>query len=87
MKISLDDEEIVPEIYSLHLSELASLIYFLNDYTDKLKEAKCAKEEIKEVERIKEKLNDMWKLHVRIEWNIRRDFYVNYINTLFEICN
>lgn len=67
MKISLDDEEIVPEIYSLYLSELASLIYFLNDYTDKLKEAKCTKEEIKEVERIKEKLNDMWKLHVRIK--------------------
>lgn len=67
MKISLDDEEIVPEIYSLHLSELASLIYFLNDYIDRLKEAECAKEEIKEVERIKEKLNDMWKLHVRIE--------------------
>ena len=67
MKISLDDEEIVPEIYSLHLSELASLIYFLNDYIDRLKEAECAKDEIKEVERIKEKLNDMWKLHVRIE--------------------
>ena len=67
MKISLDDEEIVPEIYSLHLSELATLIYFLNDYIDRLKEAECAKEEIKEVERIKEKLNDMWKLHVRIE--------------------
>ena len=67
MKISLDDEEIVPEIYSLHLSELASLIYFLNDYIDKLKEAECAKEEIKEVERIKEKLDDMLKLHVRIE--------------------
>ena len=67
MRISLDDEEIVPEIYSLHLSELASLIYFLNDYIDKLKEAECAKEEIKEVERIKEKLDDMWKLHVRIE--------------------
>ena len=67
MKISLDDEEIVPEIYSLHLSELASLIYFLNDYIDRLKEAECAKEEIKEVERIKEKLDDMLKLHVRIE--------------------
>ena len=67
MKISLDDEEIVPEIHSLYLSELASLIYFLNDYIDKLKEAKCTKDEIKEVERIKEKLNDMWKLHVRIE--------------------
>ena len=67
MKISLDDEEIVPEIYSLYLSELASLIYFLNDYIDRLKEAECAKEEIKEVERIKEKLNDMWKLHIRIE--------------------
>lgn len=67
MKISLDDEEIVPEIHSLYLSELASLIYFLNDYIDRLKEAKCAKDEIKEVERIKEKLNDMWKLHVRIE--------------------
>ena len=67
MKISLNDEEIAPEIYSLHLSELASLIYFLNDYIDKLKEAECAKDEIKEVERIKEKLNDMWKLHVRIE--------------------
>ena len=67
MKISLDDEEIAPEIYSLHLSELASLIYFLNDYIDKLKEAECAKEEIKEVERIKDKLGDMWKLHVRIE--------------------
>ena len=67
MKISLDDEEIVPEIYSLYLSELATLIYFLNDYIDRLKEAECAKEEIKEVERIKEKLNDMWKLHVRIE--------------------
>ena len=67
MKISLNDEEIVPEIYSLHLSELASLIYFLNDYIDRLKEAECAKEEIKEVERIREKLNDMWKLHVRIE--------------------
>ena len=67
MKISLNDEEIVPEIYSLHLSELASLIYFLNDYIDKLKEAECAKDEIKEVERIKEKLDDMWKLHVRIE--------------------
>lgn len=67
MKISLDDEEIVPEIYSLYLSELVSLIYFLNDYIDRLKEAECAKEEIKEVERIKEKLNDMLKLHVRIE--------------------
>ena len=68
MKISIDDEEIVPEIYSLYLSELASLIYFLNDYIDRLKEAECTKDEIKEVERIKEKLNDMWKLHVRIEW-------------------
>ena len=68
MKISLDDEEIVPEIYSLYLSELVSLIYFLNDYIDRLKEAEYTKEEIKEVERIKEKLNDMWKLHVRIEW-------------------
>ena len=67
MKISIDDEEIVPEIYSLYLSELASLIYFLNDYTDKLKETECTKDEIKEVERIKEKLNDMLKLHVRIE--------------------
>ena len=67
MKISLNDEEIVPEMYSLHLSELASLIYFLNDYIDRLKEAECTKDEIKEVERIKDKLNDMWKLHVRIE--------------------
>ena len=67
MKISLNDEEIVPEIYSLYLSELATLIYFLNDYIDRLKEAECTKDEIKEVERIKEKLNDMWKLHVRIE--------------------
>ena len=67
MKITIDDEEIVPEIHSLYLSELVSLIYFLNDYIDRLKEAECAKEEIKEVERIKEKLNDMWKLHVRIE--------------------
>ena len=67
MKISIDDEEIVPEIYSLYLSELASLIYFLNNYIDKLKEAECTKDEIKEVERIKEKLNDMWKLHIRIE--------------------
>ena len=68
MKISLDEEEIVPEIYSLYLSELASLIYFLNDYIDRLKEAECTKDEIKEVERIKDKLYDMWKLHVRIEW-------------------
>lgn len=67
MKIALDDEEIVPEIYSLYLSELVSLIYFLNDYIDKLEEVECSKEEIKEVERIKEKLNDMLKLHVRIE--------------------
>ena len=67
MKITIDDEEIVPEIYSLHLSELASLIYFLNDYIDRLKEAECTKDEIKEVERIKDKLNDMWKLHVRIK--------------------
>ena len=67
MKISLDDEEIVPEIHSLYLSELVSLIYFLNDYIDRLKEAECAKEKIKEVERIKEKLDDMLKLHVRIE--------------------
>ena len=67
MKISLNDEEIVPEIYSLRLSELASLIYFLNDYIDRLKEAECTKDEIKEVERIKDKLGDMWKLHVRIE--------------------
>ena len=67
MKITIDDEEIVPEIYSLYLSELAALIYFLNDYIDRLKEAECTKDEIKEVERIKEKLNDMWKLHVRIE--------------------
>ena len=67
MKISLNDEEIIPEIYSLHLSELASLIYFLNDYIDRLKEGECTKDEIKEVERIKEKLDDMWKLHVRIE--------------------
>ena len=67
MKISLNDEEIAPEIYSLHLSELASLIYFLNDYIDRLKEAECTKDEIKEVERIKDKLNDMWKLQVRID--------------------
>ena len=67
MKISIDDEEIVPEICSLYLSELASLIYFLNDYIDKLKETECTKDEIKEVKRIKEKLNDMWKLHVRIK--------------------
>lgn len=67
MKISINEEEIAPEIYSLHLSELVSLIYFLNDYIDKLKETECDKEEIKEVERIKEKLNDMWKLHVRIK--------------------
>lgn len=67
MKISLNDEEIVPEIYSLHLSELAFLIYFLNDYIDRLKDGECTNNEIKEVERIKEKLNDMWKLHVRIE--------------------
>ena len=67
MKITIDDEEVVPEIYSLYLSELVSLIYFLNDYIDKLKETECTKDEIKEVERIKEKLNDMWKLHVRIE--------------------
>ena len=67
MKITIDEEEIVPEIHSLYLSELASLIYFLNDYIDKLKETECTKEEIKEVERIKEKLMDMWKLHVRIE--------------------
>ena len=67
MKITIDDEEIVPEIHSLYLSELASLIYFLNDYIDKLKEGECTKDEIKEVERIKEKLDDMWKLHVRIE--------------------
>ena len=67
MKITIDDEEIAPEIYSLHLSELSSLIYFLFYYIDRLKEAEFAKEEIKEVERIKEKLNDMWKLHVRIE--------------------
>lgn len=67
MKITIDDEEIVPEIYSLYLSELASLIYFLNDYIDRLKEGECTKDEIKEVERIKEKLDDMLKLHVRIE--------------------
>ena len=67
MKISLDDEEIVPEIHSLYLSELVSLIYFLNDYIDKLKEAGCTKDEIKEAERIKEKLDDMLKLHVRIK--------------------
>ena len=67
MKITIDDEEIVPEIYSLHLSELASLIYFLNDYIDRLKETECTKEEIKEAERIKDKLDDMMKLHVRIE--------------------
>ena len=67
MKITIDEEEIVPEIYSLYLSELASLIYFLNDYIDRLKEAECTNDEIKEVERIKEKLNDMWKLHIRIK--------------------
>lgn len=67
MKISVDHEEIVPEIYSLNLSELASLIYFLNDYVDRLKEDEHVKEEIKEVERIKEKLKDMWKLHIRIK--------------------
>ena len=67
MKISLDDEEIVPEIHSLYLSELVSLIYFLNDYIDKLKEGECTKDEIKDVERIKEKLNDILKLHVRIK--------------------
>lgn len=67
MKITIDHEEIVPEIYSLNLSELAILIYFLNDYIDKLKETKDTKEEIKEVERIKKKLYDMWKLHIRIE--------------------
>ena len=67
MKISIDHEEIVPEIYSLNLSELATLIYFLNDYVDRLKEDKHAEEEIKEVERIKGKLYDMWKLHIRIE--------------------
>ena len=67
MKISIDDEEIVPEIYSLNLSELATLIYFLNDYIDKLKETEHVEEEIKEAERIKGKLYDMWKLHIRIE--------------------
>ena len=67
MKITIDDEEIVPEIYSLYLSELASLIYFLNNYIDKLKETECTKDEIKEAERIKDKLDDMMKLHVRIE--------------------
>lgn len=67
MKISIDDEEIVPEIYSLNLSELATLIYFLNDYIDKLKETEHVEEEIKEAERIKDKLYDMWKLHIRIE--------------------
>lgn len=67
MKITIDTEELVPEIYSLNLSELAILIYFLNDYIDKLKEAKDTKDEIKEVERIKKKLYDMWKLHIRIE--------------------
>ena len=67
MKITIDDEEIVPEIHSLYLSELVSLIYFLNDYIDRLKEAECTKDEIKEAERIKEKLDDMLKLHVRIE--------------------
>ena len=67
MKITIDNEEIVPEIHSLYLSELVSLIYFLNDYIDRLKEDECTKDEIKEVERIKEKLNDMWKLHIRIE--------------------
>lgn len=67
MKITIDTEELVPEIYSLNLSELAILIYFLNDYIDKLKEAKDTKDEIKEVERIKRKLYDMWKLHIRIE--------------------
>lgn len=67
MKISIDDEELVPEIYSLNLSELAILIYFLNNYIDKLKESEHTKEEIKEVERIKGKLYDMWKLHIRIK--------------------
>ena len=67
MKISLDDEEIVLEIHSLYLSELAALIYFLNDYIDRLKEGECTKEKIKEAERIKEKLDDIMKLHVRIE--------------------
>lgn len=67
MKISIDHEELVPEIYSLNLSELAALIYFLNNYIDKLKEVEDAEEEIKEVERIKGKLYDMWKLHIRIE--------------------
>lgn len=67
MKISIDHEELVPEIYSLNLSELATLIYFLNNYMDKLKEAEDAEEEIKEVERIKGKLYDIWKLHIRIE--------------------
>ena len=67
MKISLDDEEIAPEIYSLHLSELVSLIYFLNDYIDKLKEAECAKEEIKAVQPIKEQLNDTRQSHNSIE--------------------
>lgn len=67
MKISIDDEELIPEIHSLNLSELAILIYFLNNYIDKLKEAEDAEEEIKEVERIKGKLYDIWKLHIRIE--------------------
>lgn len=67
MKISIDPEELAPEIYSLNLSELAALIYFLNDYIDNLKEAEHAEDEIKEVERIKGKLYDMWKLHIRIE--------------------
>lgn len=66
MKITIDAEELVPEIYSLNLEELAILIYFLNDYIDKLKEAEHT-EEIKEVERIKNKLYDMWKLHIGIE--------------------
>lgn len=67
MKISMDHEELVPEIYSLNLSELAALIYFLNEYIDKSKEAEHVEAEIKEAERIKEKLNDMMKLHIRIE--------------------
>lgn len=67
MKISIDHEELIPEIHSLNLEELAILIYFLNNYIDKLKEAEHAEEEIKEVERIKNKLYDMWKLHIGIE--------------------
>lgn len=80
MKITIDHKEIISDVGSLSFTELTCLIKFLDEYINDLKyqqvyeqkslsnnQLKKMSRKIKEAEHIKEKLNDMWRSHVRIE--------------------